>query len=557
MSEKTYYKRTDTRVDIYYDEHKDMFKSLKPTILTLFKKYMSDYAIKRLKSIKHIEENGYKFKGVTDGWLDDYSSLRFKVNSLKLSGAELSRYMPTQAIFITSVIFSIYTDLRYLTYLYLEGVTSDYINYYTPDIDVVLSTEQSSVEIDYCRSFHSLGLAIPEMLMTEYNRLYSDVILAKRCENFYKNIGEDYNSYKDLSVRLIANINNQVMDGKLEVENKDIAYIAKGFKGAYMKCVSEGIEPVDGLLTMAKRKVYKVQGKKGVRLATQGEIESSVAQLLTEEEYLLNEKHYAYLVCFVYLCTGYDNLLDSMDFGCDLTDLMSTDTLGLLQKLIDYFNSTAFAKDLDKMRKAKEIKYPKSAADEIRDAKMDDKLKAVYDALRVRKETLSNFEAIIYDISLQGIRGKKLSDKQNSLITKYYNELVSGKIKTNVYSKELEAKVKACQSYFTYKPNSFFSNLFSTVLKTHCCSEKQDKYIEEEYQKMLDHQKLVLERENQYIVRNTKESKKDENRALEEANTQLSSVSQNTESADDTEDSADNAPQTFIFGEFVFEDVEA
>ena len=69
MSEKTYYKRTDTRVDIYYDEHKDMFKSLKPTILTLFKKYMSDYAIKRLKSIKHIEENGYKFKGVTDGCL--------------------------------------------------------------------------------------------------------------------------------------------------------------------------------------------------------------------------------------------------------------------------------------------------------------------------------------------------------------------------------------------------------------------------------------------------------------------------------------------------------
>lgn len=554
MSKRTYYKRTDTRVDIYYEEHKDMFKLLKPTILTFFKKYISDYAVKRLKNIKHIEENGYKFKGVTDGWLDDYSSLKFKVNSLKLSEGELSRYMPTQAIFITSVVYSIYTDLRYLTYLYLEGFTEDYVSYYTPDIDIVLSTDQSNTEIDYCRNFHSLNLAIPEMLMGEYNRLYSEIILAKRCEDFYRNIGEDYNSYKDLGIRLIVNINNQVMDGKIETDNKDMAYISKGFKVAYMKCMSEGIGTVGSLLEMSKRKVYKVQGTKGVRLATQGEIDSRVAQLFVEQEYLLDEKHYAYLVCFVYLCTGYENLLESMDFGCDLTDLMSTDTLGLLQKLIEYFNSNLFVKDLDKMRSAKDIKYPKTAADEIKDVKMDEKLKVVYDALRVRKDILTSFEDIIYDISVQGLRGKKLSDKQTNLITKYYSELVSGKIKVNVYSKDLEGKIKACQSYFTYKSNSFFSNLYSTVLKSHCCSEKQYKCIEEEYQKMLEHQKLVLERENQYVVKNEREHKRDENRALEEVNMQLSS---SNDTADEVDDSTETVPQTYIFGEFVFEDVEA
>lgn len=544
-----YFKQTDTRVNMYYVEHKDMFKQLKPNILAFYKKYMNDYAIQRLTSIRHIEENGYTFKGVTNDWITDYSKIKFKVNSMKVSEVELKKYMPLQTIFIKSVIYSIYTDLQYLTYLELEGYTEDYKRDYTKDIDLVLSSNSTSTEIDYCRKFHALGLGIPALLQTEYNKLYSQVVLANKCRKFYENIGEDYDSYKELNVKLIENINTQVLDGKIEEGNTGLALIAKAFKTAYFKCVNVGIETVESLVGMSKRVVYRTQAANGLRLATKGEIESRVPQLVEEEQCLIAQTNYIYLLTFVYFCTGNEKILGLINVNCDLKDILAMDTVKLLTTIVKYMNSGRFDKDLIKMQSVKEVRYPKTAVDEIRDIALLDKLKMVHETLSKNKDTLSQYDKMALDIANKGLSGKDLSNKQINVLNMLYNDIVTGVRKDNLYTQEVENMIVACKSYFSYKGSPFYISLFDSLLKYKKCSEKQLKCVQDEYNRMLEHQKIVLERESQYVVKNTRQRKADENAALNDLNLKM----KQQEEIDNKEEA--KIP-TLIFGDYVFEDVE-
>jgi hypothetical protein len=553
-----YFKQTDTRVQMYCSEHKDMFKKLKTNILTFYKKYMNEYSVKKLKKIGHLEENGYKYKGVTNDWLDDYSAIKYKVNDLELSTEELNRYMPTQSIFITSVVYSIYNDLKYITYLYNEGLTSYYMDDYAKDVDLVLSSDSDVVEISYCRKFHSLGLGIPNLLLSEYTKLYNQVILVCKCKEFYGNIDEDYSSYASLPIKIISNINLKVMNGTISTDDKDMAYLAKDFRNAYACCLANGIETIESLIGMAKREVYKTQAKNGLRIATENEINSRIAQLSKETEYLIPEDNYTYLVTFVYLCTGDEKVLSQSVNNGELKNLLELDSRDMLKQAANYINSTDFVSDLLVMKSTPDIQYPKSAVDEIRDRGLNEKLEAVKRSLEARKDVLNSYEQVAYDIVIQGLKGKSLSDKQINVLNSIYQDVNSGKHKDNFYSKDVENKINACNSYFSYKGNNFISNLFSQVLKYKRCSEKQLKCINDEYEKMLEHQKAVLEKENQYVIKNTTEKKSDENAAVNALQNQDDKTDKKKKSVTNRKTKAEEKADipTVIFGDYVFEDVD-
>lgn len=552
MGNLSYFKQADTRVQIYCSEHKDMFRVLKSNILTLYKQYMNSYSVKRLTKIKHLEENGYKFKGVTTDWIDDYTQMKYKVNSLELSEDELSVYMPQQAIFIKSVVYSIYNDLKYITYLYNEGLTELYMNDYVKDVDLVLSSNSKVVEIGYCRKFHSLGLGVPSLLLSEYNKLYNSVVLTIKCIDFYKNIGEDYNSYKDLPIEIIKQMNTLVMNDRIETTDKEMALLAKSFREAYAKCLASGIM-IESLLNMTSRKIYKTQAPNGLRLSTVGEIDSRITQLVVEDELLISDEHFNLILSFVYLCTNDEKLLAyNQSLKEDLDDILSDETQELLGKTCDYINSTDFSDDLLTLQTVIPINYPKSALDEIRERGLDEKLKLILSHYSNRSN-LNTYEQAAVDIANKGLSGKSLSEKQVKLLNIAYTDISSGKSKENVYTQEVENKIMQCKSYFSYKGNKFFSDLFSNVLKYKRCSSKQLKCIDEEYNKMLEHQKALLESENQYIVKNTRETKADEDRALKELVNNQSNSSSKTKKLKNDEKA--EIP-TVVFGDYLFEDTD-
>lgn len=548
-----YFKQSDTRVEIYCENNKDMFKKLKSNILTFYKKYMNEYSTKRLTKIGHIEENGYKFKGVSSDWLEDYNNIKYKVNGLELNSEELNKYMPTESIFIVSVVYSIYNDLKYITYLYNEGLTQKYMDDYAKNVDEVLSTNSDVLEIKYCRKFHSLGLAIPNLLISEYTKLYNQVILVGKCKEFYSMINEDYASYSNLPVKIINNINTQVMNGKIPVNDKDMALLAKEFRVAYATCVAHGVGTVDSLVGMAKRKVFRTQAKNGLRLATENEINSRVSQLMEEDEYLISEVNYNYLLTFVYLCTGDTKVLEKCNNNLELAKLLNLDSRDMIRVATNYINSSDFINDLIIMQSTTDIVYPTTAVDEIRDRGLNEKLETVRKYLE-KKEFLSTYENMVLDITVKGMKGKSLSEKQINVLNSFYQEIQSGSKKENLYSKEVENKIAACTSYFSYKNNTFINNLFKTVLQYKRCSEKQLKCINDEYDKMVEHQKAVLEQENQFVVKNYKETKDDENRAIKDLEREepkkKSPVGRKTK-----KEEIEQIP-TVIFGDYVFEDVD-
>lgn len=548
-----YFKQSDTRVDIYCENNKDMFKKLKSNILTFYKKYMNEYSTKRLTKIGHIEENGYKFKGVTSDWLEDYNNIKYKVNGLELNSEELNKYMPTESIFIVSVVYSIYNDLKYITYLYNEGLTDKYMNDYAKNVDEVLSSDSDVLEIRYCRKFHSLGLAIPNLLISEYTKLYNQVVLVGKCKEFYSNINEDYTSYSNLPVKIINNINTQVMNSKIPASDKDMALLAKEFRVAYATCLAHGVGSVDSLLGMAKRKVFKTQAKNGLRLATEGEINSRVSQLMEEDEYLISETNYNYLLTFVYLCTGDMKILERCNNNIQISNLLNLDSRDMIRVATNYMNSSEFMNDLIAMQSATDIVYPSTAIDEIKDRGLDEKLVTVRSNLE-KKEYLSPYETMVLDITVKGMKKKSLSEKQINVLNSFYQEIQSGNKKENLYNKEVENKIAACTSYFSYKNNTFITNLFRSVLQYKKCSEKQLKCINDEYDKMLEHQKSVLEQENQFVVKNYTERKDDENRAIQELEREepkkKSPVGRKTK-----KEEIEQIP-TVIFGDYIFEDVD-
>lgn len=551
MIESTYFKQTDVRVSAYYNEHRDMFKDLKSSVITWYKKYMNEYSVKKLEKMKHIEENGYKFYGVTDDWLINYADLKYKVNSSIVTSAELSKYMPTQAIFITSVVYSIYSDLQYITYLYNEGLTEYYIKDYVKEIDAVLSTDSQVKEIQYCRKFNSFGLGIPSLLLGEYNKLYNEVVLTSKCIEFYKQIGEDYVNYKSLPVKIIDTINSKVMAGRLDSNDKDMALFAKSIREAYAKCLIQGVETVESLIGMAKQTVYKTQAKNGLRLATVNEINSRVAQLVSEDVLLVDENSYLNIVIFVYLCTGNDKLLETCNSGIELDNILKLGTKEMIRVSSEYINSVKFVEDLDNMRQNGVVNYPTHADDEIKERGLDDKLSLVLNTLE-KKSALSTYEQAALDIAKKGICGKSLSDKQVNVINSIYTEITSGKVRENYYSEEVEAKIKECNSYFSYKSNKFITNLFTNVLKYKKCSEKQLKVIDDEYNKMLDYKRTVLEQENQYVVKNTKQKKGEENRGLDN----LEIKTNTKKSARKTKKDIEQNMAPVVFGDYVFEDTD-
>lgn len=554
MIKSTYFKQTDVRVSAYYNEHKDMFGNLKGNIITWYKKYMNEYSVKKLEKMKHIEENGYKYLGVTDDWLLNYSELKYKINGSEVTSAELSKYMPTQAIFVTSVVYSIYTDLQYITYLYNENLTQLYLNEYAKDIDLVLSRDSKVNEIKYCRKFNSLGLGIPSLLLGEYNKLYNEVVLTSKCVNFYKNIGEDYDSYKSLPVKIIDTINSQVMSGKLDSSDVDMALLAKSFREAYAKCLINGIETVESLLGMSKQLVYKTQAKNGLRLSTIGEINSRVAQLMSEENLLIDEQSYLNIVIFVYLCTGNEKYLESCNASMELDNILKLGTKEMIRVSSEYVNSVKFTEDLMLMRDNSTVNYPLKADDEIKERGLEEKLNLVIKTLD-NKNTLSTYEQTALDIAKKGIKGKSLSDKQVGVINSLYSEITSGKIKENYYSSDVEDKIKECNSYFSYKNNKFITNLFTNVLKYKKCSEKQLKVIDDEYNKMLEYKKTLLEQENQYVVKNTKQKKGEENRGLNNIGVESKSK-KSTKSTRKTKKEIEENIAPVVFGDYTFEDTD-
>ena len=240
------------------------------------------------------------------------------------------------------------------------------------------------------------------------------------------------------------------------------------------------------------------------------------------------------------------------DISCDLKDIMAMDTLKLLNTIVKYMNSGRFDKDLVKMRTAKEVRYPKTAVDEIKDIVLDDKVKTVYEYLSKNTENLSNYDTMALDIASKGMKGKELSVKQVNVLTRLYNDIITGAKKENFYTQEVENMIQACKAYFSYKGNPFYVNLFDAVSKYKKCSDKQLKCIQEEYTRMIEHQKLVLERENQYVVKNTRERSGDENLAIKDLNLM---VNKDTRKKQETEKEETSIP-TLIFGDYVFEDVE-
>lgn len=501
--------------DIAYNEycksHPNILEGLNLAQVEQFRKYMNEELQRTLTTLKAREDGAVVLNGVEPGWETGALGACFITNLGVAKYEELQKFFPNKHSIIKQVFANTHSELEYVAYLVREHQTDEWDAQNEPDKEEVFSSDYEASSFYVCRQFYKANLPIPMSLVGVYEKAHKYVYKDLKLRKFYSQAGDiDYTLFVSKGVKLFDMINDQVVDGTIPTEGtQELAVLAWRLSTAIMKITTLGMT-AESLANVPIMWVYKTNGANGLRYATQREMASLPVQTSQVEMMIFkNQSHFEMLLTFCWFVTGNDKYLDKVTkFNkTRLSELKQQFTIQVLDAVISYILSPSFQKDVDE---AKEYKarfiYPTSAEDEIIGVPFTEKAQKIYDEnlaflrnsgipmQKCRTNKNTSFQYTLYSIAREYLNGKRLSSKQMSLISKSYEQLTSQTNREtygNVYSEEVEKKIKACKTWFNYPAKGFYSEMMSRVQKNKRCSPKQLEYIDEEYNKYLQEKELT------------------------------------------------------------------
>ena len=465
------------QVQAYYAKNTDMFSHLPNNIKSLFVKYVNNISVVKLKEIyADVSECNYSFSGITDTWLIDFTKIEYKINPLVVSEKELMTYMPKKSLNIVKAVKVLIDDLKYLTYLYLEGHMEEYLANNYSNIIEVLAKAPNTMELRLCKQFQSVGFGIPKMLRKDYMQLADKVALEGSGKKFYALIGDDYLKYKNTEIKIIDKINVAITRDVEMANNVDIAYFAQSMLNIKDRLLLLGIPTVELLYSKLEIKTYNVYGEKsGYRKATKKEVANNVAELVEQIYHPLDEEKTEKFLLYCYFCTGESKYLKSIAMQEEAEKAFNLQDTESLISLMDFLASDDCESSIYTLLKVPPIEYLEDAPDEIEDVELSRVCESVIAKLeekKARDKILYAYDRRAYSIAQKGLEPKSiLSEKQRACLYKAYRT-------DNFYGREIDEKVSECLRVGKYNKNSKIYKILGGVKDIEFCSFKQAEMIE-------------------------------------------------------------------------------
>lgn len=490
-----HYEQTDMAYAEYCVNHSDIMDGLTQTQREQFSKYITNYALIKLRKLDAIKDGPFEFKGFKGNWNTGMRNTIIDTNCGDVGYVTLGEHFKTKAIYIQSVLHTAYKDLEYIGYLVREGLVAEWMEKNMPDSTKVFSSDFYSVEFEICRQFYNLGLPIPGELSGVYKDARKYALEDTRLKTFYGQVGFDFEEFVGTGVKLYDLINTNIMNGDVATDDKELALIVSSFHSAVLKLRANGYE-IKELPSLPRMEVYRTAGVNGTRLSTIKEIQCMPNQVSILEEVLIPLSSYQMLLAFCWFYTGEERMLTLMNkyTAHTMVAITSATTRQILQIVTAYVYSAEF---LDELRRAEvkrgSIFYPETATDEIADITLEEKCKIVYNyhnAILKKAGNAKKGKAFSYDRMAVSIceawrRYGKLSQAQVQYLNKDV-EVVRKKETENYYTEELLQKINQSIKVNSYDNGTFPLNMMETVKKFGRCSMKQARVIEEEYKVALE-----------------------------------------------------------------------
>ncbi len=425
---------------------------------------------------------------------------------------------------INKVQAEILEEVKFIAYIRNTGKHRDYIKRFYPDLMDVINTLRNEMNEAFGKGWNEqmanfLTASLPwtqsmvgkfqYVHRTTYQKRVDERSQAQKVLNLCNNDPKAVEflqkgaASKDIFlVKIIINhlANNKDATGNELKKLQAMLRLSILFDDTYTKLSKYGVADFKKFVNSAKENIYYVNAANGERLATKGEIENKVAQLIIKEEMYLPENQFKMLRLFGWGVFGDERMYK--DSGCDSGDndidkifksgRIMSETLEWLNK-VDELKITMLAlkEHMDS------INYPESAIDEIKpELSIKEIIDYIYDQdLKGDKNRLYDIAGDIADRAVQN-NNYNISVKQSKIVRDAYAQLTGKATPNNQNNQactEVDDKIALLiqnKNHPSLTNHDFAFKIIGTVKKYGKVSINQKKYIEEAYDALI----LALEK---------------------------------------------------------------
>lgn len=388
-------------------------------------------------------------------------------------------------------------DIKYCVYLSLTNNTGEYIKDKSKRLALVLEdTTVNDKFILLYKELYNNYLALPRFLLERFNN--------KLDVDYMESVFNRYTTLFTKNTQAILNYQHAISEfGKDAIVNSaeheerlKYAELITDYAKAYVHISRSGRIDLMQFVKAGKQQVYYVHRTNGgERLATKTEVKLLVSACFKRSVYFIAEEKLNHLRVFAWAHTGQFELLNSAGYnireyagkGTTAEDnnrvMFDKDIMDAITNSIAYLMSDEFLQvdALELVKGTKPVEYLDTAEDEIHDLGLKVKLEAIKSKC---SGTNNEFLNIAYDIAYKALKFNNvvLSPKQMNVVNKAY-EALEAETTNNMYSEELESKMRKIREFNRYKKGTFMAKLVSTISKNKRCSAKQYDIIQVEYEK--------------------------------------------------------------------------
>ena len=450
-----------------------------------------------------VGKKGAEFYGVYTDSLDD-----IQYNGIKLEDwLKVVQAANNEAKIITDTVNEIVLQIEYIAYIMKEVGEEDYRNKLYSDIGTFSYSGEYTEAYEWCMKFVNAGLALPVYLIDKFNKdIKADYEKKETIDNIIKMIG----AIEDVRVDLYKAIGNSelylnklvwdyVHDNFSNDKKIGMLILANTFINVYNTLNKSGKMDFKRLINSAKQEVLCVKGKNGERLATKREIKSIVGGVYRRDIYYVSDDKYRMLNALGWMVYGDDTYykIAKLGFSKNEIDKLSISKEKLMDTLNWLSSDEFFDKDIPKLAKGlKGIEYP--------DSTEDDEIvigPSIKDMVKEILEYCTNdggYTSLGISIAKDAVKKKnyRLTEKQLAVIQNVYDKLVSRRNKeygSNKLDEILKYMMLKIQNSPRVRNSDFVMKIIDSVIQYGKCSEKQEKVIIDEYNRLFSSNKTLEE----------------------------------------------------------------
>lgn len=487
----------------YYENNKNMFFKLNEEQKNVVNDYINFEVKDKINSIANLM-HGYDLKGISYSPENDTLSFGLEDRTgkfLSLNTAELKNLLGATGEIIRCYAVASVNELKYCVYILTADLTNEYINGEYPMIPYAIKELGIMNNYDlFINKFITCGMVLPKFLKDYFNNNLRNefafhIFERSICEVLKKNelTQDEKQIYYTNNAEYIKEARQKIMVTYNEAERLMLAVRLVNFADVYEMTSRHETINIMNLVKASMHEVYYVHAKNGDRIATKREKRQLIDGIYKKELYFMPLDKRELLLYYAWAITNNYHLINKLVVWDKNITVIDDVAWIKINEALNYLKSSQFLKiDVYELQKGiKETVYPNKADDEIRDPKLDNKLKEVYNKYKNVKN--DSYAKMITDIANKAIKyGDVLSEKQIAVINRAYDSMLNDNKSYNKYGTEIEEKINALFNFFAYKKTDFQYNFLHTILQYKKCSVKQKDLIDQWYDEMQEQKKSML-----------------------------------------------------------------